>query len=317
MKQTFLATALLVFSLCTNAQKLGDFKLKGKKENTETSESSSGTTTTTVNVTPGASQWEMIEAFYNSGSKYFFTSTRADLNSFSKPEAADRKVIISALHKDESGKVIKFDTQLRGGSYVARGKAYPTYFQVNGEDKVFYFLGDIAIFIERVQSNADEPNGNQISSQSGDVAVISANKELVKNLKVEDVQKKITEYLTAAKPKLAEARQKMKEENREKLKNSAAKYECKNIKMNIEGDKIGEYVGDNDNKKREVFLAIKGDSIIYQVARSINGQMEMLKRWAVHIGIINQNDRYFMTHFFMNSGEKIYKAMFPDRKSTR
>lgn len=309
MKQIILSITTLAIALNLSAQKLSDLKPKGKKENAETS---STTTSSSVNIAPGASQSEMLEAFYNASNKFYYSMASAHLDNFSKPDALDKKLLFSELYKNESGKIIKFDTKIKNGqTFIARSKAYATYFQVNNESKTFYFLGDIAVFIERVQSEPSEPNNKQLNSQSGDVFLFSTNKDLIKNLKLADIQKLITDYLTAAQPKLTEARQKLKEERKANLGKSVASFECKNIKMNVIGSKICEYVGSHDSKKREVYVAINQDTIIYQIARSVNGQMEMLKRWAVPINIINASDKYFMTHFFMNDGEKIYKAMFP------
>ena len=123
MKQIILSITTLAIALNLSAQKLGDLKPKGKKENTE---SSGGGTTSSINVSSGANQSDMIDMFLNGSGKVIFTECE-NTNTFTKPQTIDRNILIYNTEKNKDSKIKSFKTQIQSeNSFKTMGsKNYP------------------------------------------------------------------------------------------------------------------------------------------------------------------------------------------------
>jgi len=223
MKKQIILLALVLFNAYVNAQSIKD--LKPKKDAGESSAS--------VSVTAGASQFEMIEAFYNSSNKYNFTQC-SNGNNFAlgstmmaSGEPDTREKFFSNVKKNEAGNIIEFEMSGRGGYkgvFKANELIYPTYYK--SDLGIIVFMGEYAFFIKSYTTSAKMVEDKFTSDYSGSTAW-HKDAKVLKTFTGEEFKKMLINYFNESDIKVAEVRAKEKE-NAEKLEaENRAKYTTK------------------------------------------------------------------------------------------
>ncbi|MBL7682113.1 MAG: hypothetical protein JNK00_02040 [Flavipsychrobacter sp.] len=95
------------------------------------------------------------------------------------------------------------------------------------------------------------------------------------------------------------------------MANAQDAKECDGITMTAEGKKTVTYLDDYDGITRNIYAAVKDDSVIYTVFRTDSqGAVMVMKKW--HVGIRNIDFTTYATGVFdwMNGNQKINKVTF-------
>ncbi|OSZ78993.1 hypothetical protein CAP35_12305 [Chitinophagaceae bacterium IBVUCB1] len=95
------------------------------------------------------------------------------------------------------------------------------------------------------------------------------------------------------------------------IANAQDAKECDGIKVVAEGKKTVTYLDDYDGITRNIYAAVKDDSVIYTVFRTDNsGAVTVMKKW--HVAVRNIDFTTYSTGVFdwMNGNQKINKVTF-------
>lgn len=262
-----------------------------------------------ANIT-SANQYEMITAFMSGSSKVIFTDCEGS-NTFSKPQATTKDIIVYDVVNNKSNQTTSFKTKIESErTFKAYGsKNYPLCYVGEAKGKLF-FLGNTAIYVKTSEEitepkHVDEKLGDKITA-----AVITSDKDIAKNMTVDNLKTMLKEYLEKSSPKYYEDVAKTKTERTAAMSNYPKQFECGGVKMDIKGKKISDYTNNNGEKYQE-FLHIEDDTVHLQQVVNSNNVMYMLKTISVPINYFYTNSPYCIVKNDELDGESMYRVSLP------
>jgi hypothetical protein len=224
MKKQLIILGILSLSAQISAQNLKE--LKPKKE-------SSSETVSTMSASAGASQYEMIEVFYNSSTKYNFTECVNDNNFTVKStmmangEPDIREKFFADVKRNEEGKIIEFKFSGKGGYkgvFKANEAAYPTYYK--SDLGIMVFNGEYAMFVKSYTTSAKMVE-EKFQNDCNGTTIWHKDAKVLKSVTSDAFKKMLSDYFNDSDKKVAEVRAQEKEAAEKLEAENRAKYTTK------------------------------------------------------------------------------------------
>ena len=190
MKTKFIyLTSLLIAVLTITNSSAQSFKEMKKmvKESMNTKADTTGLKQ--IAVIGGENQYIMVEAFMNSGKKFFSRTVYHASSNIVKGTIQDPTMsdyFFRNLKRNDKNQIVEFD------GYTPNETAYPTYFKTSSN--AIYFIKDMAFEFRRYFTSSEDYN-KMMKDNNLYVEVHCADKSRVKNIEAEEITKLMTNYL--------------------------------------------------------------------------------------------------------------------------
>ncbi|MCX7743281.1 MAG: hypothetical protein N2167_01815 [Flavobacteriales bacterium] len=235
MKNLFIALISTVSIHPVFAQGLGELFGGGKKDkgNKETAQS--------VTVSPGANQYERIDAFMKANPKFWNFYYYAAVEKYEKEYSYTTESFFTNIQRNDKNQITSFEAPgpMYSSKFVVDNPDFPRYYK--GDYGSLYFVGSYALWT-RSYSGTDPKNVSPSWSLK-DTHILTSDGSVAKGLKFEGFKKLLADYLADVDVTYQKYQNDLKAEKEriEKEKRAKGTTEGKNVtslKLNIDKTKL-------------------------------------------------------------------------------